>query len=185
MCHFRFWPKLRVRVPGVSVRVVCVPACVVRVCVRMCSLPYTFVCTACRCTRVCGCAARRSNLRRLDEHLLLCGSNQPRKISRARQKCTSARFLPPAVRAEFLLFLEFAEKRNFFFALRRGGTSDSRRQRSRRRHESAGSVRFATSDDRRDVSPRHVSVCRLVRNLGLQSINPKLLVSKANLEKRR
>lgn len=46
-------------------------------------------------------------------------------------------------------------------------------------------LRQSLSANDRDVPPRHVSVCRLVRNLGQQWINPKLLVSKANLVKRR
>lgn len=86
MCLFRFWPKLRVLVPGVCVYVSVSLSCPLYMYAGVC--PSTSVC---HCTRVCGCAARRLMDLRLAEHSLCC-----------------------VVRAEFYPFLVFAENRNFY-----------------------------------------------------------------------
>lgn len=139
---FRFWPKLRVTVSGVKCAASCV-LCTVCACVSVCvSPPLTFA--VCRCTRVCGCAARRSSSTPPWRTLICCVA----RIGHG-NAATELAASPRAIRAEFF-FLVFAEKRNFLLLPAAGKRSSPL---------PIVSIRRWSNDIGHDgnVTPRHVS----------------------------
>lgn len=168
---FRFWPKLRVTVSGVKCAASCV-LCTVCACVSVCVSPPLR--SRCVVVRVCvGVPLGDRVVRRLDEHLSVVW---PESVMETRPRSW------PRPREPFELSFSFwclPKNEISFCSLPRGNVPLS-------------SPSFPSEDGRTTSGttgtwPRATSlVCRLVRNLGQQWIfDPKLLVSKANLLKRR
>lgn len=140
-------------------------------CAYVCVCPSTFVYTVCRCTRVCGCAARRPTYAALTNTYLLCGPNWPRKRS-----CMHDTKVCTRVRSRELFKLSFSfwclPKNGIFLlsvAMKRPAFVLHAFHDIHADFERVFSIlRQSLSANDRDVPPRHVSVCRLVRNLGQQ-----------------
>lgn len=174
---FRFWPKLRLRVSCVSVRVVCVRECCK--CVRT----YVYVplhsCTRCVAVRVCVGVPLGDRRTPPWRTLICCVVRIRHENVRACIARKRARAHALASYSSWVFLFGVCRKTEFFCSLSRWNVLLSFST------IFTTSMQTSLSANDRDVPSRHVSVCRLVRNLGQQWINPKLLVSKANLVKRR